>query len=91
MLTPEIVILALKIAVVGATLVLCCSLTALAMGRYRLHGRINLLFFILVLAALLGFELTAHIAYPGMLQDYLRERVLSMCCTFIWAFLCRRP
>jgi uncharacterized membrane protein YozB (DUF420 family) len=74
MLTAETVILSLKIAVVAATLVLLGSLTALAFGNYRLHGRINLVFFILVLAALLGFELAAHILRPGMLQEFLREQ-----------------
>jgi hypothetical protein len=71
-LTPEIVILTLKIAVSAVTVLLVGSLTALAFGRYRLHGRINLTFFILVLAALLGFELVAQVVYPGMLVDFLR-------------------
>ena len=31
-------------------------------------------FFLLVLAALLGFELVAQVVYPGMLQDFLREQ-----------------
>ena len=74
MLTAETVILLLKITVIGATLLLVCSMTALAMGRIRLHGRINLVFFIAVLAALLGFELTAHVAKPGMLQEFLRQQ-----------------
>jgi hypothetical protein len=64
----------LKIAVIAVTVLLVCSLTALALGRYRLHGRINLVFFILVLVALLGFEATAHIAKPGMLQDFLTKQ-----------------
>jgi hypothetical protein len=74
LLTAEIVILTLKIAVIAVTVLLLGSLTALAFGRYRLHGRINLAFFLLVLAALLGFELVAQVVYPGMLQDFLREQ-----------------
>ena len=72
-MTAEIVILTLKIAVIAVTFLLIGSLTALALGQYRLHGRINLVFFILVLAALLGFELVAQVAYPGMLVDFLRD------------------
>ena len=74
MLTPENVLLALKITVGSVTVLLLWSLTALAFGNYRLHGRINLAFFILVLAALLGFELTAHVVSPGMLQEFLRSQ-----------------
>ena len=74
MLSPEIVILILKIAVIAVTVLLTASLTALWFGRYRLHGRINVVFFILVLVALLGLELVTQIATPGMLQDYLRRQ-----------------
>jgi uncharacterized membrane protein YozB (DUF420 family) len=73
-LTAENVILTLKVAVIAVTLLLLGSLTALARGNYRLHGRINLVFFILVLAALLGLELVAQVVRPGMLQDYLRSQ-----------------
>jgi hypothetical protein len=72
-LTAETVILTLKIAVIAVTVLLACSLTALAFGNYRLHGRINLVFFILVLAALLGLELVTHLAMPGMLQRFLEQ------------------
>ena len=68
MLTAEAVILTLKIAVVAVTVLLACSLAALASGNYRLHGRINLVFFILVLAALLGLEMVAHVVQPGILM-----------------------
>ena len=73
MLTAEAVILTLKIAVVVVTVLLAFSLAALASGNFRLHGRINLVFFILVLAALLGLEMVAHVVRPGMLQDFLRR------------------
>ena len=73
MLTAENVILTLKVAVVAVTVLLAFSLAALASGNYRLHGRINLVFFILVLGALLGFELVAHVVQPGMLQEFLRR------------------
>jgi uncharacterized membrane protein YozB (DUF420 family) len=63
----------LKVAVIAVTVLLAGSLTALSFGKYRLHGRINLVFFILVLAALLGLELVAQILKPGMLQDFLEK------------------
>lgn len=50
------IILALKIAVSAVTLILLGALVALARGNYRLHGRINLLFFILTVSAVVGFE-----------------------------------
>ncbi len=74
MLTAETVLLTLKIAVVAVTILLAVSLTALARGNYRLHGRLNLVFFILVLVALLGFELVAQLVNPGMLREFLRQQ-----------------
>jgi hypothetical protein len=73
LLNAEMVILTLKIAVSAVTVLLACSLTALAFGQYRLHGRINLVFFILVLAALLGLEMVTQIVRPGMLQEFLQK------------------
>jgi uncharacterized membrane protein YozB (DUF420 family) len=70
-LTGPDVILALKIAVAGVTLLLLASLVALARGNYRLHGRINLAFFTLTLAALLGFEVVIRILQPQVFE-YLR-------------------
>jgi uncharacterized membrane protein YozB (DUF420 family) len=54
------VILCLKIAVVGVTLLLLASLVALLRRNYRLHGRINIAFFTLTMIAVCVFE--------GMLQ-----------------------
>jgi hypothetical protein len=73
LLNAETVILTLKIAVAMVTVLLACSLTAVAFGQYRLHGRINLVFFVLVLAALLGLELVTQVVRPGMLQDFLEK------------------
>ena len=50
------IILALKIAVAAVTLLHLCSLAALARGNYRLHGKINLLFFVLTVSAVVVFE-----------------------------------
>ncbi len=50
------VILGLKVAVIAVTLLLLASLLALARGKVRLHGRINLVFFVLTVSALFVFE-----------------------------------
>jgi hypothetical protein len=69
-----LIILVLKIAVVAVTLLLGCSLVALFRGQYRLHGRINIVFFVLTMAALIGLELIAQLLSPGLFLEYLRER-----------------
>jgi uncharacterized membrane protein YozB (DUF420 family) len=50
------VIVTLKIAVLLVTVLFVLSLVALARHNYRLHGRINLVFFILTMVAVLGLE-----------------------------------
>lgn len=52
---PQI-ILALKVLVAAVTVLLVASLVALVLGRPRLHGRINTLFFVLTMATVAGFE-----------------------------------
>jgi hypothetical protein len=65
------IIFALKIAVVAVTLLLAGSLTALARGRYRLHGRLNIAFFVLTLSALFGLEFIAQMLIPQAFAEYL--------------------
>jgi len=50
------IILGLKVAVIVVTLVLVAALIALARGNYHLHGRLNIIFFILTLSAVVLFE-----------------------------------
>src|SRR5262249_7040038 len=73
---PEIngwnVILALKVSVGAVTLLLLASLTALWFGKYRLHGRINLVFFVLTLTALVSLELLVRVVNPQMF-DYFDD------------------
>ncbi len=52
---PEI-ILTLKVLVAAVTLILVASLAALAVGRPRLHGRLNTAFFVLTMSTVVGFE-----------------------------------
>ena len=68
-----LIILVLKIAVVTVTVLLAGSLIALAQGRYRLHGRINIAFFVLTLSALIGLEFIARLLDPQLFQAYLAE------------------
>jgi Protein of unknown function (DUF420) len=68
--TAGTIILILKIAVIAVTLLLLCSLVALAKGNYRLHGRINTVFFLLTLVALVGLEVVARVLSPTLFADY---------------------
>ena len=69
-MTAGIVILVLKIAVATVTVLWLASLIALARGNYRLHGRINIVFFALTLAALIGLEVIVRIIDPDIFKDY---------------------
>jgi hypothetical protein len=73
LLTAWNVIVLLKIAVTAVTVLLLASLVALARGNYRLHGRINIVFFVLTMIALLGLEGVARLAEPEMFQRYFKE------------------
>jgi uncharacterized membrane protein YozB (DUF420 family) len=65
-LTGPHVILTLKVAVLAVTLLFLTALAALARGNYRLHGRINLVFFILTAVALVGLEVVARLVDPEL-------------------------
>ena len=73
MLSGLNIILALKAAVLAVTCLLLASVLGLVRGRYRLHGRLNLLFFTLTLAALLGLEGATRLLEPSPLRDYLNH------------------
>jgi uncharacterized membrane protein YozB (DUF420 family) len=73
LLTGPHVILALKLAVTAVTVLLAASLLALLRGNYRLHGRINLVFFTLTLVALIAFEVVIRIIDPSIF-NYISER-----------------
>jgi len=69
-----IIILILKIAVGTVTVLWLASLVALALGKTRLHGRINLAFFGLTLTALVGLEVIARLISPEIFDRFLEER-----------------
>lgn len=66
MFTGPNVIFVLKAAVLAVTLLLLVSLSALARGNYRLHGRLNLVCFVLTVVALLGLEVLARLVDPDL-------------------------
>lgn len=70
MLTGPQVILVLKAAVLAVTLLFLFSLVALARGRYRLHGRINSVFFLLTAMALVGLEVVARLIDPTVFNYF---------------------
>lgn len=73
MFTAENVILTLKIAVIAVTILLAASLIALAFGKYRLHGRINIVFFILTISALVGLEVIVRLISPDIFVVYFEK------------------
>ena len=68
-----LIILILKIAVAAVTVLWIASIIALACGKTRLHGRINIAFFALTLAALTGLEVVVRIISPGIFDAYLER------------------
>ena len=73
MLTAGNVILALKIAVSAVTVLLLTSLVALLRGNIRLHGRINTVFFVLTITALVGLEVVARILQPDLFNQFFDD------------------
>jgi hypothetical protein len=67
------IILILKIAVGAVTCLLAVSLAALCRGNYRLHGRINIVFFVLTLSALLGLEVVARVLVPDLFREHFER------------------
>ncbi len=60
-LTGPIVILALKVAVSLVTLLLACALVAVWRKKFRLHGRINIVFVTLTVTTLIFFEIIIRV------------------------------
>lgn len=67
------VILTLKVAVVAVSVLFATSLVALGRGNYRLHGRINLAFFALTVAALVGLEGIVRLYDPDVFNYFDAE------------------
>ena len=53
---PQI-ILTLKVLVVAVSVLFAAAIVAIALGRKKLHGRLNTAFFILTMTTVVGFEL----------------------------------
>ena len=52
---PEI-ILTLKVLVTAVTVLFACAVAAILAGHKRLHGRLNVAFFVLTMTTVVGFE-----------------------------------
>ncbi len=77
MLTGPQIILTLKAAVLAVTVLLAASLIALARGNVRLHGRINLAFFVLTVVALVALEVIVRLVDPQVF-DYFDATTRQM-------------
>lgn len=73
MLSGPNVILTLQIAVGLVTVIFAAALVAIALGRQRLHGRLNIAFFILTLGAVLGLEFLIRFVDPTMFEYFTAE------------------
>lgn len=84
MFAPHNVIPVLKLAVGAVTLLLVVSLIVLARGNKRLHGRINVVFFILTMTAVLGLELIIRFFNPEFTAGFTADekRLLSIHLSF---------
>jgi hypothetical protein len=67
------IILILKIAVIAVTLLFGTSLVALAKGNYRLHGRINIVFFALTFLTVIGLEVVARVLSPALFAEHFES------------------
>lgn len=77
MLTGPTVILILKIAVATVTVILLAALACAAAGKYRWHGRLNMVFFALTLVAVLGLEAIIRVIDPALF-DYFDDQTRQM-------------
>jgi uncharacterized membrane protein YozB (DUF420 family) len=77
LLTGPTVILILKVAVAAVTVLLLASLVALSKGKNRLHGRINIAFFVLTVVTLVGFELLIRVIQPDLFRYIEQNEDLS--------------
>src|SRR5262245_40121016 len=84
-MTGPTVILILKVAVLLVTLLLLASLVALARGKIWLHGRINVVFFVLTTITVVGLELLIRMIRPELFsyiqqnEDLSRRLTIHLC------------
>lgn len=77
MFTASGVIITLKILVAGVTVLFLTSLIALAKGKIRLHGRINLIFFILTYLTLIAFEGVIRFLQPELMNYFESDPIIA--------------
>lgn len=74
---PQI-ILTLKVLVASVTVLLFASIVALRLGRPRLHGRINTVFFVLTMLTVVGFEVVLQFVDVSAAFDEQTRRALRI-------------
>ena len=74
---PQI-ILTLKVLVASVTVLLIASIVALRLGRPRLHGRINTVFFVLTMLTVVGFEIVLQFVDVSASFDLQTRRALRI-------------
>ena len=79
-----LIILILKIAVATVTVLWIASLIALALGKTRLHGRINVAFFVLTLTALIALEVIVRMISPGLFDNYFKPHEKTAMIVHLW-------
>jgi uncharacterized protein DUF420 len=72
------IILTLKMLVAAVTVLLIASLIALRLGRPRLHGQINTVFFALTLLTVIGFEVVLQFVDVSAAFDDETRRALRV-------------
>ena len=77
-LTGPNVILVLKVAVAAVTVILLASLTCLAFRQFRWHGRLNVVFFALTVAAVLGLEGVIRFVDPHLFDYFDADMRFNM-------------
>lgn len=69
-MTAPLLVLVLQTAVVAVTVLFAASMVALAVGRRKLHGRLNTAFFVLTMAAVLGLEVVVRVVWPELSAEF---------------------
>jgi hypothetical protein len=69
-MTAPIVITILQIAVIAVTLLFVAAMVSLALGRRTLHGKLNTVFFVLAVGAVLGLEVVVRIVWPQLSAEF---------------------
>jgi hypothetical protein len=77
-ITPSHAIITLKLAVGLVTVLYIAAIIALLAKKPKWHGRINTVFFLLTMVALIGFEIVIRIIFPDMTSAFSDEAMSAL-------------